>query len=411
MFLTETVNNKTVKYDEAKIEPGFLYEAVLEANEQYHDICMKMIKCEHHCIVTEDAKMLSEAEEEAKRSFKEVIVNLLKKIKEALVNFKNFMVAQLAKLGKMVARVVSAPVRGVIAIVGGIRTLRQARKDIEAIISWNGDNPDDWVIEGEYYEEAEDVAGEAVDAKQAVNEAKGIFEKLKVAVSKLNFLKSSAEKAANEGDEHQAKAKLAAISSKISKAFAKVRNAFKVATMAVWNAMKTAGKAVADTSKKAAGAVKAKVGKKAPEAVAESVETNEVEAPEIFLEDMLYFFSANDSLTESTNVMTPVYLLYQSYTGHSMRRYAQLEDSFNKMKNEGDRRRLKGRIRRSIASAEKALDTSNLGQVEKLLKPTAIPGAGIVKVVAKNLPACKRKTNEYLEKLRSLLKKVEEKKF
>jgi len=398
MFLNESKIVTT--YDAAKTEAAYLYEAVLEANEAFHDISMKMIKCEHYCIVNEDANMLSEAEEQAKKSFKEVIANLLRKVKEALVNFKNFMMEQLAKLGKLIARAFKSAVSGVTKLVGGIKGLKKARKDVETIISWNTmEDMLDSDFESDSYNEAEEVAGEDVDAKQAVIESKGIFEKLKAAISKLNFFKANAEKAASEGNEQEAHKKLSAISTKISKAFAKIRNAFKVAAAAVWGAIKTAGKAIANTATKAAGAVKSKV-QKAPaeENVAESV------MPEIFLEDVIY--NVEDSmLNEETNALTPIYLMYEAYTGHSMKRFAQLEDSFKKMTNEADRRRLLGRIKRSIATAQDALDDSNLGRFKKIMTNS------MVQIVLKNLPTCKAKTKQYVAKLVELEKKVEAKKF
>jgi len=422
MFLNESKIVTT--YDAAKTEAAYLYEAVLEANDAFHDISMKMIKCEHYCIVNEDANMLAEAEEQAKKSFKEVIANLLKKIKDALVNFKNFMMEQLTKLGKLIAKAFKSAVSGTVNLIGGIKGLKKAKKDVETIISWNSmDDMLDADFDDEVYNEASkydglkeklnssnekiqsgvEKMGDAIDAKQAVTESKGIFEKLKAAVAKLNFFKANAEKAAREGNEQEAHKKLTAVSTKISKAFAKIRNAFKVAAAAVWGAIKATGAAIANTTKKAAGAVKSKV-QKAPaeEAVAESV------MPEIFLEDVIY--NAEDSiLSENTNIMTPVYLLYQSYTGHSMRRFAQLEDSFKKMANESDRRRLIGRIKRSISAAERALDMSNLAQFKRIM--TSGTGEGLVRLVAQNLPACKKKTNEYLTKLQELEKKVEAKKF
>jgi len=112
-------------------------------------------------------------------------------------------------------------------------------------------------FESDAYNEAEEAAGENVDAKQAVNESKNIFGKLKAAVSKLNFFKATAEKAAREGDEHQAHKKLSAVSSAISKGFAKIRNAFKVAANAVWTALKAAAQAMTAGAKKAGNAAKA----------------------------------------------------------------------------------------------------------------------------------------------------------
>jgi len=68
MFINEnnhTINNN--KYlNEAVAEPYYVYEAILEANEAYHDLCMKMIKCEHTAIINENNYLLEEAEEEFK---------------------------------------------------------------------------------------------------------------------------------------------------------------------------------------------------------------------------------------------------------------------------------------------------------------------------------------------------------
>lgn len=71
MFLTENANKA--------IDATYLYEAAIEANDQYHDLCMKMIKCEHVAIVNENQSMLAEADESFKVKLKKILDNLLKK--------------------------------------------------------------------------------------------------------------------------------------------------------------------------------------------------------------------------------------------------------------------------------------------------------------------------------------------
>jgi hypothetical protein len=77
MFINE--NTANVFYKEATADPAYMYEAVLEANEAYHDICMKMVKCEHVAIVNENTELLAEAEGDFKAKVKKVLDTLLAK--------------------------------------------------------------------------------------------------------------------------------------------------------------------------------------------------------------------------------------------------------------------------------------------------------------------------------------------
>jgi len=257
MFLNEDKIMST--YDAAKADASFLSEAILEANEVYHDICMKMIKCEHYCIINENSKMLAEAEEEAKRSFKESAMALLKKIKEAIINFGKWLVEKLRQAFAWIAKI-PANISG--AIKGSLKKLKKAEADVDAINAAN--DPIELKFESTAnYNEAAEVEEETVDAKTGTGIAKNIITKLKAATSKLNVFKRSAEKAATEGENPQENhKKLSAISSAISKAFARIRSAFSTAIRVIVNAFKAAGAAVANTAKKAKNAVASKMPKK-----------------------------------------------------------------------------------------------------------------------------------------------------
>lgn len=124
----------------------------------------------------------------------------------------------------------------------------------------------------------------------------------------------------------------------------------------------------------------------------------------VFMEDVCFALEDLGALNEGTNLMTPIYLLKEVYTGNSAKRLAQLEDSFNKMKSKGDKKRLLGRIRRSIAVANQALDPSITGQLNKYAQ------TGVLGLVLKNLSSVKAKTKKYIADLQALEKKVLDKK-
>jgi len=77
MFINE--NTANIYYNEATAEPSYMYEAILEANEAYHDLCMKMVKCEHTAIVNENTSMLAEAEGDFKAKAMDIGKKLLDK--------------------------------------------------------------------------------------------------------------------------------------------------------------------------------------------------------------------------------------------------------------------------------------------------------------------------------------------
>jgi len=76
MFITEKTNTY---FNEASANPAYMYEAILEANEAYQDLCIRMIKCEHTAIVTENATLLAEAEQSFGQRVKKIAQTLLAK--------------------------------------------------------------------------------------------------------------------------------------------------------------------------------------------------------------------------------------------------------------------------------------------------------------------------------------------
>jgi len=56
------------------------YEYLIECQNYMHELDMKMIKCEHHCIVNEDSNMMILAEEEYKNKLAEIIKAIWQKI-------------------------------------------------------------------------------------------------------------------------------------------------------------------------------------------------------------------------------------------------------------------------------------------------------------------------------------------
>jgi hypothetical protein len=75
MFINEGNSNKY--FEEATANPAYMYEAIQEANEAYHDLCMKMVKCEHAAIVNEDTSMLAEATGDFKEKVKRIAQTIL----------------------------------------------------------------------------------------------------------------------------------------------------------------------------------------------------------------------------------------------------------------------------------------------------------------------------------------------
>jgi len=81
MFINESVETKNIYLNEATADASYMYEAILEANDAYHDLCMKMVKCEHTCIVNEDSQMLVLAEAEFAENAKKIATQLIEKFK------------------------------------------------------------------------------------------------------------------------------------------------------------------------------------------------------------------------------------------------------------------------------------------------------------------------------------------
>jgi len=71
------------------------YENLLEAQNCIHELEMKMIKCEHYCLVNEDSNLLLEAENDFKEKVKSTIKNMVSKflefIEEVRIKWTSFM--------------------------------------------------------------------------------------------------------------------------------------------------------------------------------------------------------------------------------------------------------------------------------------------------------------------------------
>jgi len=70
------LNNNNPFWNEAIDDPMYGMEIANEATELYSKLCMNMMKVEHKAIMTENASMLSEAEE----NFIGRVKNLIKKV-------------------------------------------------------------------------------------------------------------------------------------------------------------------------------------------------------------------------------------------------------------------------------------------------------------------------------------------
>jgi len=91
MFLTESntgVTNETS-----------MYEAIMEASNEYHALCMKMVKCEHHAIVSENYQLLEDAEE----GFFDKVKRIAKVLYQKFISFLNRIKAEWSKLVAWVA--------------------------------------------------------------------------------------------------------------------------------------------------------------------------------------------------------------------------------------------------------------------------------------------------------------------
>jgi len=83
MFLDETLNT-SLDFDTLMSES---YENLIEYQNEMHELDMKMIKCEHTCIVNEDSDMMMLAEEEYKNSVISAVKAVWNKIVLAIQKF------------------------------------------------------------------------------------------------------------------------------------------------------------------------------------------------------------------------------------------------------------------------------------------------------------------------------------
>jgi len=70
------------------------YEYLLEFQQEMHELDMKMIKCEHHCIVNENYNLLEEAEDEYDNSF----IDKIKKLWDKIVTFVQEFIIKIRKI-------------------------------------------------------------------------------------------------------------------------------------------------------------------------------------------------------------------------------------------------------------------------------------------------------------------------
>lgn len=248
MFLTE---NTTMRYSNSAADPSDLYEAILEANEEYHNICMKMVKCEHHCIVNEDTVMLREAEEAANKSLEKSKENLLQTILRKIREFGGWLRKKLSNIGNALRKIPST-ISG--KIKGNKKKIEKAAKDSETVakansvedakdvaanstssVSSDGYKMSDaekekWSTMDSYGEsynfltEAEQ-ASEEVEAKSALTKAKEAFANLRKTLLKLNVFGNEAKKASKEGSSEESHKKV----SRIGRILSGIFNALKTA--------------------------------------------------------------------------------------------------------------------------------------------------------------------------------------
>jgi hypothetical protein len=89
MFLNESIESTGLVSNETS-----MYEAILEANNAYHSLCLQAVKYEHQAIVSEDAQLLREAEE----GFMTKLKNIAKTLYQKFISFINRVKAEWSKL-------------------------------------------------------------------------------------------------------------------------------------------------------------------------------------------------------------------------------------------------------------------------------------------------------------------------
>jgi hypothetical protein len=108
MILSEKINSQESTPSYNGNDTSFMYEAIMEANDAYYDLCMKMVKCEHTSIVNEDTEMLALAESEFTTKVRAIA-------EKALAKFLAFIDRVRAEWSKLVAGVISKFVDPVVA--------------------------------------------------------------------------------------------------------------------------------------------------------------------------------------------------------------------------------------------------------------------------------------------------------
>jgi len=267
MFINESVENKNTYLSEATAEASYMYEAILEANETYHNLCMKMVKCEHTCIVNEDAQMLTLAEAEFIEKAKATAKQLWEKFKAFCSKMYDTMLSGLAKAAKLLAVAKKENGTGkkvkLAANMSDYYTfVSDAENMMKALITGN-------VVFGAGRTAANVINGEKgsveVDASQAFEHAKKYIEKFKPAVQQIKALRTAQLNSKNEENVEAVSAAVSQCTKAINRLRAGLMDALKVIYACSMGAKavdktvegtKSAAKATVGAAKKAGNAVK-----------------------------------------------------------------------------------------------------------------------------------------------------------
>jgi len=177
---------------EDTVDFSYMYEAIIETKEIYNDLCMKMIRCEHNCIINENNDILIEAKEEFIEKSKQIVKNLVIKFRTFCSNLYDTFLSIMAKTAKVLSftkaeNVIGKKVKITNNMKEFVNLLNRATKILNNATNGNFGNYeslDDFsrIVEGE-----EEITLQKSDFVDAVN----YINNFKPAIKILNKLRSN----------------------------------------------------------------------------------------------------------------------------------------------------------------------------------------------------------------------------